>query len=97
MRAGDERTFTARTAIVALPLGVLRSLAFEPALATFEDKAHALRHLASGHALRVVLRFREPFWASRVPAPAFLHMPGSIWPVLWTGPGPDSPLLTVWS
>ncbi len=96
VRTGD-RTFTAKMAIVALPLGVLRSLAFTPALTTFADKAHALRHLASGHALRVVLCFREPFWTSRVPVPAFLHLPGSLWPVVWTGPGPDSPLLTVWS
>jgi monoamine oxidase len=97
VRTGGDRTFTAKMAIVALPLGVLRSLPFEPALTTLEDKANALRHLAAGHALRVVLRFREPFWTSRVPAPAFLHLPGSLWPVLWTGPGPDSPLLTVWS
>ena len=92
-----DRTFTATMAIVALPIGVLRSLTFEPALTTFEDKANALSHLASGRAVRVVLRFREPFWASRLPTPAFVHMPGCLWPVLWTGPGPDSPLLTVWS
>jgi monoamine oxidase len=92
-----ERTFAAKIAIIALPLGVLRDLPFEPALTTFEGKASALRHLASGHAVRVVLRFREPFWTARLPTPAFVHMPGLLWPVLWTGPGRDSPLLTVWS
>ncbi len=92
-----DRAFTAGLTIVALPLAVVRDLTFAPALASFGSKANALRGLASGHAVRVVFRFREPFWKARVPAPAFLHVPGAAWPVLWTGPGQDSSRLVVWA
>lgn len=91
-----DRTFTADRAIVAWPLGVLREVRFAPALASFDAKANAMGHLASGHAMRVAIRFREPFWQERVPTPAFLHVPGAAWPVLWTGPR-GSPLLVAWA
>ncbi len=91
------RTFRARCAVVTLPLGVLRELPLSPALSRFESKTRALDGLASGHAVRVVLRFRDAFWRPRMPAPAFIHLPGAVWPVFWTGPGPDSPLLVAWA
>jgi monoamine oxidase len=95
--ASFYRTFTARRAIVTLPLGVLPHVRFDPPLMRFEDKATALRHLATGHALRLVLRFQEPFWQRRIPAPAFIHVPGDVWPVFWTGPGPHSTQLVAWA
>jgi monoamine oxidase len=92
-----DRAFTANRAIVALPLGVLPQVQFAPALADFEIKATALRGLAVGHAVRLALRFREPFWSSRMPTPAFLHVPGAAWPIFWTGAGRNSSLLVGWA
>ncbi len=95
--ASSRRTFTARRAIVTLPLGVLPSVRFDPPLARFEDKATALRQLAAGHAVRVALRFREPFWQRRFGVPAFIHVPGDAWPVFWTGPAAHSTQLVAWA
>jgi monoamine oxidase len=95
--ASSYRTFTARRAIVTLPLGVLPSVRFDPPLAQFEDKATALRQLAAGHAVRLVLRFREPFWQGRFGVPAFIHVPGDVLPVFWTGPSAHSTQLVAWA
>ncbi len=95
--ASPHRTFTARRAIVTLPLGVLPSVRFDPPLARFEGKAAALRQLAAGHAVRLVLRFREPFWQARFGVPAFIHVPGDAWPVFWTGPAAHSTQLVAWA
>ena len=95
--ASSYRTFTARRAIVTLPLGVLPSLRFDPPLARFEGKARALQQLATGHAIRLVLRFREPFWQGRFGVPAFIHVPGDAWPVFWTGPAARSTQLVAWA
>lgn len=58
----------ARAAIIAVPLGVLKSpsgeagaIEFEPELRT---KRPALDHLAMGSVVRIVLRLSEPFWSS---------------------------------
>ena len=58
----------ARAAVVAVPLGVLKApqgelgaIEFAPPL---EEKRDALAHLAMGSVTRVVLRFKERFWAS---------------------------------
>jgi monoamine oxidase len=95
--ASSYCTFTARRAIVTLPLGVLPSVRFEPSLAQFEGKAKALRQLAPGHAIRLALQFREPFWQGRLGVPAFIHVPGDAWPVFWTGPAPRSTQLVAWA
>jgi monoamine oxidase len=63
---GKPQTFKARAAIVTLPVGVLRhsgddtQVSFEPALPT--AKRVALRGIEMGHAVRVALSFRTPFW-----------------------------------
>jgi monoamine oxidase len=56
----------ARRALVTVPLGVLQAppgswgaVRFEPEL---PEKAEAVTRLGMGSAVRVVLRFREPFW-----------------------------------
>lgn len=95
--ASSYRTFTARRAIVTLPLGVLPSVRFDPPLAQFEGKATALRLLAAGHAMRLVFRFREPFWEGRFRVPAFVHVPGDAWPVFWTGLAAHSTQLVAWA
>lgn len=56
----------ARRAVVAVPLGVLQAepgavgaVRFDPPLV---EKGGALRQLAMGTVVKIVLRFREPFW-----------------------------------
>ncbi len=61
-----RRSFTARQAVMTLPLGVLQapvdargSVQFHPSLA---DHMDAARQLAMGQVIKVTLRFRERFW-----------------------------------
>lgn len=70
--------FSARTAIITLPLGVLQappdalaSVRFLPALP--DSKTAAMQQLEMGHVVRVVLRFREMFWDAE--PSSRLHMP----------------------
>jgi monoamine oxidase len=91
-RSGESTSFTmrARTAIVTLPLGVLRaplgaegSVQFEPPVATI---ATAARGLEMGTVVRIVLRFREAFWEQHAEAggAAFLHASDVPIPTWWT-------------
>jgi monoamine oxidase len=86
--------FASARLVVALPLGVLDDVQFLPAVPSKEDD---LRRLAMGDAVRLVLRFREPFWRERAPAPAFFHLPHAAFPVCWTGPRADSNLVVAWA
>jgi monoamine oxidase len=110
-RSGEER-YTARAAIIALPLGVLQAPAgaeaaveFDPPLAT---KSAALAHLAMGQVTRIVFRFRERFWdeadflSKRIEgeAPAelgFLHDADAAVPTWWSAAPAQLPLLTAWA
>jgi monoamine oxidase len=71
---GGEETFTARRAIITLPLGVLKAGASVPGAVQFvpdldDDKRAAIAHLESGAVVKVMLRFDEPFWETQaVPA-----------------------------
>jgi len=65
--ANEERRFKATLAVVTLPLGVLQinddgAVKFNPQLA--QEKQEAIRTLAMGNVVRVVLVFRERFWES---------------------------------
>jgi monoamine oxidase len=96
----------ASRAIVTLPLGVLKSggVRFDPPL---EDKDKAASRLAVGPVVRVVLRFREPFWETEhfptVPRSQtlqdlnFLHGPTEVFPTWWTQLPMRVPLLVGWS
>ena len=94
----------ARKAIVTLPLGVLQSqpdaaaaVRFEPAL---EEKRSALQGLACGPVLKVVLRFRTPFWealeAGRYRDAGFFFSPDAAFPTFWTSLPLHAPLLNAW-
>lgn len=65
-RDGRAETCRARAAVITLPLGVLQAADDDPAAVRFDPpldaKRAALAGLAMGSALKVVLRFREPFW-----------------------------------
>src|SRR5438093_6373262 len=64
-RGGGDRaalpTLTARTALITLPLAVLKAgvVRFDPALPA---KQRALAGLEMGQVFKIVLRFREAFW-----------------------------------
>jgi monoamine oxidase len=101
--------FSARRLIVTVPLGVLQAPAgsegvidFQPALSA---KHRALSGLAAGPVVRLVLRFREPFWESGLPklpeedarALGFLHGGTTPFPTFWTEQPTRAPLLVAWA
>lgn len=101
------RPFEARAkrAIVTLPVGVLQQPArvdgavrFAPALTAKRD---ALKHLATGPVLKVVLRFRTAFWEKldrgRYCNVAFFHPRQEAFPTFWTALPVRAPLLVAWA
>ena len=92
-------------AVITVPLGVLQSsagetghIAFEPAL---DMKAHALRSLESGPVIKVMLRFRSPFWeqieGGRMKDVMFIHTEKQPFLTFWTSLPTRSPLLVAWA
>jgi len=83
------REMTARAVVCTVPLGVLLAgdIAFEPGL-------DAITGLASGHAVRVVFRFKEIFWE---PTMSFLFGRTTQFPVWWSAHPLRAPLLTGWT
>jgi monoamine oxidase len=100
----DGGVFSARRAVIALPLGVLQqgSIRFEPALPdAVQEPLRADGPIRMGNAVRFTLIFRERFWSTLPPQPAmselsFLltaeHVP-SVW---WTTYPERSNALTGW-
>src|SRR5579875_636005 len=95
----------ARCALITLPVSILQlppvapdAVRFEPPL---EEKAEALRGVALGPVIKVVLRFRRAFWESlhggRYRDAGFLHAPQAAFPTIWTALPTRVPLLTAWS
>jgi monoamine oxidase len=104
---GAPQTFRAERAVITLPLGVLQAaagdaahVAFFPALAM---KAHALRHLASGPAVRVMLVFRRRFWGDiqrhgkSLESLSFLFTSHEWFPTWWTQSPEPTPVITGWA
>jgi monoamine oxidase len=100
---GTFRAHGAR-AVITLPLGVLQasagavgSVRFSPSL---RAKVPALRLLASGTIVKMMLRFRSPFWehihAGRYRGAGFFHAPGAAVPTFWTSGPTSAPLLVGW-
>jgi len=95
----------AKRAIITLPLGVLQLSAreeggvrFTPALTA---KRGALKHLAAGPVLKVVLRFRKAFWdeleQGRYRDVDFFHDRQAAFPTFWTALPVRIPLLVAWA
>jgi monoamine oxidase len=102
---GRPQEIVARHAIVTLPLGVLQlppqapnGVRFVPALTA---KQKALAGLATGPVIKVLLRFRKPFWEElddgRYADTAFFHAPRAAFPTVWTTLPLRTPLLTTWA
>ena len=104
LRLGQPFRATARKAIVTVPLGVLEAPGDAPGAIRFtpslEAKQAALARLRSGPVLKVVLRFRRPFWeeqeGGRYADGSFFHAPGKVFPTFWTALPARAPLLNAW-
>ncbi len=104
----NEGEFRAARVLVTVPVGVLRAPAGSPGAIAFDPDPPALRRavsgLAMGDVVRLVLRFREPFWreAPRLKRSGhgganFLHLPGAPFPTWWTCAPVEAPVVTAWS
>ena len=110
--AGGER-YSARAAVLTLPVGVWNapagaegSLRLVPEI---RSKREALAKMGMGTVVKIMLRFREPFWRTARNAPkrgaprgetprlGFLHTPGTDFPVWWSAEPVDAPVLTGWA
>ena len=101
---GESQTLRARTAIVTLPVGVLRhrgddlEVTFEPELPA--AKREALAHIEMGHVVKVALWFRTAFWErvarGRYRNAAFFHVDGQPIPTYWTQLPVRSELIVAW-
>ena len=102
---GRAHEVVARTAIVTLPLGVLQlppqapnGVRFVPALSA---KQKALVGLATGPVVKLLLRFRQPFWEQlddgRYADAAFFHAPHAPFPTFWTMLPVRTSLLAAWA
>lgn len=100
-------SFKARLLLITLPLTLLQkgTVRFTPAIA---EKQSVANKLAMGDVVKVVLRFREPFWKDlTIPgednSPAdlkeltFIHAPQEPLPTWWTQFPADAPLLAGWA
>jgi monoamine oxidase len=108
VRTGGAGELRARRAVVTVPIGVLKSdpgerggIRFDPDPPTLR---RALARLEMGHAVKIVLRFREAFWEADPPpalkrgAPfSYLHRWGAEYPTWWTAAPAEVPMLTGWA
>ncbi len=98
----EVRTYTASQLIVTIPLALLQAkpdldgaIRFEPPLSSKRD---ALKHLAMGQAIRVVLMFDTPFWHA-LPGMSemlFVHASEQPFPTWWRFEPASTPALVGW-
>jgi monoamine oxidase len=92
--------FSANRVVVGLPLGVLKSgtVCFTPEP---EGAFAAVRQLEIGHVCKIVLQFRERFWAEmnngKLRDLSFLFGLSMIPPVWWTQYPQETPSITAWT
>jgi monoamine oxidase len=95
----------ARRCIVTLPLGILQQPATAPGAVRFapalDAKKGALAALASGPALKAILRFRRAFWeevdGGRYRQAGFFQVPEAAFPTFWTALPLRAPVLVAWA
>lgn len=102
---GKPYRASAPLAIVTLPLGVLQlspgvpgAVRFTPGL---DEKRSALRGLASGAVIKLMLRFKSAFWeeldGGHYRDAAFFHAPAADFQTYWTQLPVRAPLLVAWA
>lgn len=86
-------TYRAKKLVITIPIGVWKSgtIRFDPALA---EKERIAAKLESGHVVKIVFRFREPFWDD---SKNFIHTNDRLVPTWWTTAPLRAPILTGWS
>ncbi|MFI5271983.1 MAG: flavin monoamine oxidase family protein [Ktedonobacterales bacterium] len=101
--------FTARAALVTLPLGVLAAPSDAPGAVRFTPHLPhmrlALQGVAMGPAIKVVLRFRDAFWDTlltahpvlALPRLSFLFSDDPVMRTWWTDHPALTPTLTAWA
>lgn len=105
-----SNTFTAPRVLITLPLSILKassgplgSVQFAPSLP--KEKQSALDRLEMGKVIRLVLKFRTPFWKTISPRNdnrtlknlSFLFSDDAWFPTWWTAMPADLPLVTGWA
>jgi monoamine oxidase len=98
VRVAGGLTIKARSAVIAVPLAILAAddgIAFDPPLGP--DKRAAIDGIATGSVVRLVVRFREPFWEGMgMDRLGFLHTADPTVPIWWTSYPLRTPLLVGW-
>jgi monoamine oxidase len=96
---GAQHTYRAPRAVIALPCTALQDsdsdvgrVRFAPALAS---KTRALEHIRMGSVVKLVMRFREPFWEDE--RMVLLHAHAAAFPTWWTNHPIHAPLLVAWA
>jgi monoamine oxidase len=103
--AGQSLEVRATRAVITVPLGVLQAEAGAPGAVRFspalDAKRDALRGLASGPVVKLVLRFASAFWedvqGGRFRDASFFHGATDPFPVFWTPAPAHAPLLVAWA
>lgn len=108
----ESQRFKARRLLSTLPLSLLQNFGEQTARVRFspaiDEKVQAARKLSLGHVVKVMLRFREPFWESlSLPGDdgkptelkdlTFIHAPAEVLPTWWTQSPVQTPLITGWA
>jgi monoamine oxidase len=100
---GRPDAFRSRRTIITVPLGVLQAEPPAPGAIAFDPQPgaalKAARRLRFGHAIRVVLRFRESFWEQnrRLSNAGFLLSQEEFFPTWWSALPVHAPILVGWS
>jgi monoamine oxidase len=102
LRNGETEIYRAAAVVIALPLGVLQNggLQISPAPT---QAVNAMSQIRVGHARRMVLLFREKFWAhprfgsDALKELSFLHSSTGVFPVWWAKFPEDSGSLVGWA
>lgn len=88
---------TVPVGVLQLPKGAIGAIHFSPAL---EEKRAALAGIVSGAVLKVVLRFRKPFWeeldGGRYRDASFFYSLETTFPTFWTSMPQRSPFINAW-
>lgn len=102
-------TLSGRSVVITVPLGVLKATAGERGAIQFhpplpQEKLSAMDKFEMGEVIRVVLRFRERFWAKIRPSAnenladmSFLFSQDECFPTWWTMMPKDFPVITAWA
>jgi len=107
----DSKRVRGRRAIITLPVGVLKAPSGVPGAVDFDPEPptvrRALQNLEMGKVVKLLLRFREPFWKESKKYEwvqskggeeiAFFHRADAAFPTWWSAAPAEVPMLTGWA